>query len=50
VPYNTRSLEAGMVIAIEPGIYVPDVGGVRLEHVVVVTPDGCDVLTTHLSE
>ena len=50
VPYNTRSLEVGMVIALEPGIYVPDVGGVRLEHVVVVTPDGCDVLTTHLSE
>ena len=39
-----------MVIALEPGIYVPEVGGVRLEHVVVVTPDGCDVLTTHLSD
>jgi Xaa-Pro aminopeptidase len=48
VPYNSLSLEAGMVIAIEPGIYVPGVGGVRLEHVVVVTPDGCDLLTTHL--
>lgn len=48
VPYNDMLLEAGMVIAIEPGIYLPGVGGVRLEHVVLVTPDGCEVLTQHL--
>jgi Xaa-Pro aminopeptidase len=41
-------LEAGMVIAIEPGIYLPGVGGVRLEHALLVTPDGCDILTQHL--
>jgi Xaa-Pro aminopeptidase len=39
-----------MVIAIEPGIYVPDVGGVRLEDVVLVTQDGCEVLTQHLNQ
>ncbi len=50
VPYNARSLDVGMVIALEPGIYVPGLGGVRLEHVVVVTRDGCDVLTTHLGD
>ena len=41
-------LEAGMVVAIEPGIYIPEVGGVRLEDVVLVTGSGCEVLTAHL--
>jgi Xaa-Pro aminopeptidase len=37
-----------MVIAIEPGIYLPGIGGVRLEDVVLVTDDGCELLTKHL--
>ena len=49
VPYNETVLEAGMIIALEPGVYLPDVGGVRLEHVVLVTSDGCRVLTEHLA-
>ena len=48
VPYNDMALEAGMVIAIEPGVYVPGVGGVRLEHALLLTPNGCEVLTQHL--
>jgi Xaa-Pro aminopeptidase len=48
VPYNPLQLQPGMVIALEPGIYLPDIGGVRLENVVLVTESGYQLLTHHL--
>jgi Xaa-Pro aminopeptidase len=44
-PRGDAVVEEGMVFTIEPGIYIPDFGGVRIEDTVAVTADGCVVLT-----
>lgn len=40
---NGKKLQTGMVVTVEPGIYIPEWGGVRLENMVVVREDGCEL-------
>ena len=43
---NNRQLKPGMVVTVEPGIYIPGWGGIRLENMVVVREDGCENLNS----
>jgi Xaa-Pro dipeptidase len=45
-PGSATVLEEGMVFTIEPGVYIPGWGGVRIEDDVVVEKDGCRLLTS----
>lgn len=44
-PASSQVLQPGMVVTDEPGIYLPGVGGVRIEDLVAVTEDGCRILS-----
>lgn len=43
---SEEKVQAGMVFTVEPGVYIPGWGGVRIEDMVAVNAGGCDVLTT----
>jgi Xaa-Pro aminopeptidase len=43
---NTAKLQAGMVVTIEPGIYLPGEFGIRIEDDVLITPEGAQVLSS----
>jgi Xaa-Pro aminopeptidase len=39
-------LSAGNIVTVEPGVYLPDHFGVRIEDLVAVTDDGCEILSS----
>ncbi|WP_156291472.1 M24 family metallopeptidase [Oceanobacillus salinisoli] len=48
--HNTLPLQAGMCFTIEPGIYIPNIGGVRIEDMIFTTNNGPEVLTKYPKE
>lgn len=44
-PLTNETLEEGMIVTVEPGIYIPNWGGVRIEDMILVTRDSREVLT-----
>jgi Xaa-Pro aminopeptidase len=48
--HHEAELPAGAVVTVEPGVYVPGLGGVRIEDAVEVTDDGCRVLGSSTRE
>ncbi len=46
---SRKQLRSGMVVTVEPGIYLPGWGGIRLENMVVVRDHGCELLNSDLT-
>jgi len=46
---SNKKLKAGMIVTVEPGIYIPGWGGIRLENMYVVREDGCENLNRDIT-
>ena len=44
-PKSDDILDSGMIVTVEPGIYIPDTWGIRIEDMVLVREDGCEILS-----
>ena len=49
-PANHQKLRAGHIITIEPGLYYPEIGGVRIEDTIAVTKDGVKMLASCIKQ
>ena len=47
---NAMAIKPGMIFSIEPGVYIPGEGGVRIEDLVLATPEGYEVLNHYTKE
>lgn len=47
---SSAILKPGMVVTVEPGIYISDLGGIRIEDDVLITETGCEILTKSTKE
>jgi Xaa-Pro aminopeptidase len=49
-PGGSETLESGMVVTVEPGVYLEGIGGIRIEDIVALTPEGCRALPSTTKE